>query len=222
MMDRFGCDRLDSSFLQGGKPMSDRHETQTDKLMQNKHQKGDKLMSDKHAAVSTFPSHAEAEAAVLELQKAGFDMQKISIIGKDYETSEHVRGFLTWKDTAKAGAGAAGYWGTFLGGLFGILTGAGVLFIPGVGPVVVVGPIVGVLAGWIEGMIVGGVGAAIVGGLAGVLVGLGIPKDKALKYETEIKAGNFLLVVSGTDEEIDQARQILTKVAPKVTQEVMA
>jgi hypothetical protein len=31
---------------------------------------------------------------VLELQKAGFDMQKISIIGKDYQTTEHVRGFL--------------------------------------------------------------------------------------------------------------------------------
>jgi hypothetical protein len=41
-------------------------------------------------------------------------MQKISIIGKDYETAEHVRGFLTWKDTAKTGAGEAGYWARFL------------------------------------------------------------------------------------------------------------
>ena len=73
-------------------------------------------MSDKHEAVNIFPSHVEAEAAVLELQKAGFDMQKISIIGKDYQTAEHVRGFLTWKDTARAGAGEAGYWGTFFGG----------------------------------------------------------------------------------------------------------
>jgi uncharacterized membrane protein len=191
--------------------MLDKHETQ-----------GDKLMSDKHAAVSTFPSHAEAEAAVLELQKAGFDMQNISIIGKDYETSEHVRGFLTWKDTAKAGAGTAGYWGTFFGGLFGILTGVGLLFVPGVGPVIVAGPVAGVLAGWIEGMIVGGVGAAVVGGLAGALVGLGIPKDQALKYETEIKAGKFLLIVSGTDEEIDRARQILVKSSPEVAQEVVA
>ena len=45
---------------------------------------------------------------MLELQKAGFDMQKISIIGQDYQTAEHVRGFFTWKDTAKAGAGEAG------------------------------------------------------------------------------------------------------------------
>jgi predicted flap endonuclease-1-like 5' DNA nuclease len=178
-------------------------------------------MSDKHEAVSIFPSHVEAEAAVLELQTAGFDMQKISIIGKDYETTEHVRGFLTWKDTAKAGAGEAGYWGSFFGGLFGILTGVGLLFIPGVGPVIVAGHVAGVLAGWIEGMIVGGVGAAVAGGLVGALVGLGIPKEQALKYETEIKAGKFVVIASGTDEEIDRAQQILKSAGRSVSETVV-
>ena len=166
-------------------------------------------MTDKHEVVYMFPTHVEAEEAVLKLQKTGFDMQKISIIGQDYQTTEHVRGFLTWKDTAKAGAGEAGYWGSFFGGLFGILTGVGLLFIPGVGPVIVAGHVAGVLAGWLEGMVVGGVGAAVAGGLVGALVGLGIPKEKALKYETEIKAGKFMVIVSGTDAEISQAQQIL-------------
>ncbi|MBW4444874.1 MAG: hypothetical protein KME10_27535 [Plectolyngbya sp. WJT66-NPBG17] len=175
-------------------------------------------MSGKHEVVSIFSSHVEAEAAVLELQKAGFDMQKISIIGKNYETSEHVRGFLTWKDTAKVGAGEAGYWGSFFGGLFGILTGAGLLFIPGIGPVIIAGHAAGILAGWIEGMIVGGVGAAVAGGLVGALVGLGIPKEQALKYETEIKAGRFMVIVSGTDGEIDRAQQILRNLGHEVNQ----
>jgi hypothetical protein len=166
-------------------------------------------MKDLHQVVNIFPTHVEAEAAVLELQKAGFDMNKISIIGQDYQTTEHVRGFMTWKDTAKVGAGEAGYWGTFFGGVFGILSGVGLLFIPGVGPVIVAGHVVGVLAGWIEGMIVGGVGAAVAGGLVGALIGLGIPKEKALKYETEIKAGKFMVIVSGIDEEVNQAQQIL-------------
>ncbi|MBW4430460.1 MAG: general stress protein [Pelatocladus maniniholoensis HA4357-MV3] len=179
-------------------------------------------MSDKHEVVNIFPSHVEAEAAVLELQKAGFDMQKISIIGKDYQTVEHVRGFLTWKDTAKAGAGEAGYWGTFFGGLFGILTGVGLLFIPGVGHVIVAGHVAGVLAGWIEGMIVGGVGATVAGGLVGALVGLGIPKEQALKYKTEIKAGKFMVIVSGTNEEMDQAQQILQNAGHEVSQPVVA
>jgi uncharacterized membrane protein len=100
-----------------------------------------------HTIVGHFPSHTEAERAVLELQKAGFDMQKLSIVGKDYQTNEHVRGFLTWQDTAKVGAAGGGYWGSFVGGLFGILAGAGVLFIPGMAPLVIAGPITGVLAG---------------------------------------------------------------------------
>jgi hypothetical protein len=50
-----------------------------------------------HTIVAHFPSHVEAERVVLELQKEGFDMQKLSIIGKDYQTTEHVRGFLTWE-----------------------------------------------------------------------------------------------------------------------------
>jgi hypothetical protein len=103
-----------------------------------------------------------------------------SIIGKDYQTTEQVRGFLTWKDIAKAGAAGGGYWGSFVGGLFGILAGAGVLFIPGIAPIVVAGPIAGVLAGWLEGTLVGGAGAAAIGGLAGALGGLGIPKHEVL------------------------------------------
>jgi hypothetical protein len=136
-------------------------------------------MLDKHEVVGLFPSHVEAEAAVIDLQKAGFDLQKISIIGKDYQTTEHVRGFLTWKDTAKAGAGEAGYWGSFFGGLFGILTGVGLLFVPGVGP-----------------------------------------KEKALKYETEIKAGKFVVIASGTDAEIEQAQAILKNADHEVSEAV--
>lgn len=169
----------------------------------------DNLMTDKHTVVGTFLTHVEAENAVRELQKSDFNMHKISIIGKDYQTNEHVRGFLTWKDTAGAGATEAGYMGAFIGGLFGILTGAGILFIPGVGSVVVAGQIVGVLAAWIEGMVLGGVGAAIAGGLIGALVGLGIPKEQALNYETQIKAGQFLVLVTGTTKDLQRAIQAL-------------
>ncbi|GFE71423.1 hypothetical protein [Chroococcus sp. FPU101] len=50
-------------------------------------------MSDKHEVLSIFPSHVEAEAAVVELQKAGFNMQKLSIIGKDYETKGNLEDY---------------------------------------------------------------------------------------------------------------------------------
>ena len=173
-----------------------------------------------HTIVGSFPSHAEAERVVLELQKEGFDLQKLSIIGKDYQTAEQVRGFLTWKDTAQAGAAGGGYWGRFVGGLFGILAGAGMLFIPGMAPIVVAGPIVGLLAGWLEGTLIGGVSGAAVGGLAGALGGLGIPKHEVLKYETKIQAGEFMLLITGSDEDVSQVKQLLDRISHAVKMSV--
>ncbi|HEY9622447.1 MAG TPA: general stress protein [Crinalium sp.] len=174
-------------------------------------------MAQAHTVVASFPSHTEAERVVLELQKEGFDLQKLSIIGKDYQTNEQVRGFLTWKDTAQAGAAAGGYWGSFVGGLFGVLAGAGVLFIPGIAPIVIAGPITGVLAGWLEGTLVGGAATATIGGLAGALAGLGIPEHEVLKYETQIQAGAFMLLVTGSDEDVSQAKQRLERISHAVS-----
>ncbi len=166
-----------------------------------------------HTIVGHFSSHTEAEKAVMDMQKEGFDMQKLSIIGKDYQTAEQVRGFLTWQDTTQSGIAGGAYWGSFVGGLFGILVGAGVLFIPGMAPVIVAGPIAGVLAGWLEGTLAGGIGAAAVGGLAGALAGLGIPKDEIVKYETKIQAGEFVVLVTGSDEDVSQAKRMLNKIS---------
>jgi len=42
--------------------------------------KGNKLMSYTHTIVADFPSHAEAERVVLDLQKEGFDAGKFMIL----------------------------------------------------------------------------------------------------------------------------------------------
>jgi len=41
---------------------------------------------------------------VKELQRSGFDMKKMSIVGKDYHTDEHVVGYYNTGDRMK-------YWG---------------------------------------------------------------------------------------------------------------
>ena len=51
-------------------------------------------MSEKNAAVAAvYDSHTVAEEAVKEIQNAGFDMKKLSIVGKDYHTEEHLVGY---------------------------------------------------------------------------------------------------------------------------------
>ncbi len=158
-------------------------------------------MSEKNSAVSIFNTHTEAEDAVKELQKAGFEMKKLSIVGKDYHSDEHVVGYYNTGDRVK-------YWGklgAFWGGLWGFLFGSAFFFIPGIGPIVVGGPLVSWIIGALEG-------AAVVGGMSAVgaaLYSIGIPKDSIVKYETSLKANKFLLVAHGTGEEVEKAKKIL-------------
>jgi hypothetical protein len=43
-------------------------------------------MTEHNAVVGVYTTHTEAETAVKKLQRAGFDMQKLSIVGKDYHS----------------------------------------------------------------------------------------------------------------------------------------
>lgn len=152
-------------------------------------------------AVAVYDLHTQAETAVKALQRAGFDMKKISIIGKDYETEEHVVGFLNAGDRAKV----FGKLGAFWGGLMGVLFGSAMMFIPVVGHVIVLGPLAAALFGGLQGaVIVGGISA-----LAGALMAVGIPRDSVLRYETALKANKFMLVVHGDAQEIKRAHELL-------------
>jgi hypothetical protein len=48
-------------------------------------------ISEMNAAVAIYNNHVDAEGAVKEFQKSGFDMKKLSIVGKDYHTDEHAQ-----------------------------------------------------------------------------------------------------------------------------------
>jgi len=155
----------------------------------------------KNAMVAVYNTHLEAEAGIKELQKAKFAMKKLSIVGKDYHTDEHVVGYYNTGDRMK-------YWGklgAFWGGVWGLLFGSAFFMIPGFGPILVAGPLVVWLVGALEG-------AAVVGGLSilgAALYSVGIPTDSVVKYETAIKAGKYLIVVHGTPDEVVNAKKII-------------
>jgi hypothetical protein len=163
-------------------------------------------MTDTDAVVAVYETHAGAENAVKQLQRSGFDIKKLSVVGKDVHTDEHVVGYYNAGDRMQ-------YWGkmgAFWGGLWGLLFGAAFFWLPGVGPLLVAGP----LAAWIVGALEG---AVVVGGLSAVGAGLysiGIPKDSILKYETAIKTDKYLLVAHGTTSEAVKAKDILGTTAP--------
>ncbi len=153
------------------------------------------------SVVGIFSDHQGAENAVKELQKSGYDMKKLSVVGKDYHTEENVVGYYNTGERMATW----GKYGLFWGWIFGLLFGSAFFFIPGIGPVVVGGPLVSWIVGAIETAVVtGGLTA-----LGGALSGIGIPKDSVLRYETAIKASKFILVVHGNVQEVDKAQTIL-------------
>jgi uncharacterized membrane protein len=160
-----------------------------------------------HSIVAIYPSHIEAEAAVKELQHSGFNMKKLSIVGRDYHTEEHVVGYYNTGDRMKAWGKIGAFWG----GLWGFLFGSAFFFIPGIGPLVIAGPLVSWIVGALEG-------AVLVGGLSALgagLYSLGIPKDSIVKYETALRSDKFVLIAHGSADEVTKAKEILHRSKPE-------
>lgn len=128
-------------------------------------------------------------------------MRRLSIVGRDVHTEEHALGFYTSGDRMKFWGGRGAIWGT----LYGILFGGAFFLLPAVGPLVVMGPLVGWLVAALEGAALGGA----TGVLAAALASVGIDDESVVKYEVEIKAGNFLVLAHGTNDMIKHARFVL-------------
>jgi hypothetical protein len=155
------------------------------------------------STVAVYESHSAAEEAVRSLAKTGFDMRRLSIVGRDYQTEEGVVGYYNAGDRMKAWGRTGAFWG----GLWGTLSGLALFVIPGIGPLFAAGPLVTCIVAGLEG-------ATVVGGTSALAAGLfsiGIPNDSVLSYETQIKAGRFVVVAHGPRDEVDKARTVLTE-----------
>ena len=65
-----------------------------------------------NSAVGLFSNHQDAESAVKELQKSGFDMKKLSVVGKDYQTEENVIGYYNTGDRIATWGKFGLFWGS--------------------------------------------------------------------------------------------------------------
>jgi len=140
--------------------------------------------------IGVFNNRDQAEKAVNQIRDAGISNNEISIVarrevfnrnkGDDHEAGS----FFDQNVTTGAATGGT------LGGLAGLMVGAGALAIPGIGPVLAAGPIAAGLSG------------VAAGGLAGSLVDMGIPEDRGEHYEQEVGKGGILAVVETDDDKI--------------------
>ncbi len=145
--------------------------------------------------VGLFQTYTDADAAVMQLEEAGYNHENIHMIAPDKVIREYQESGVA------EGAGA----GATLGGLAGLLLSLTSLAIPGIGPVVAT---VGVLSSTAIGA---GVGAAA-GGLIGALVDIGVPEEEAPLYVEGVRRGYILLAVkAATKRGALEAKGIMTE-----------
>lgn len=162
------------------------------------------MTKDLKRAVGTFPTREDAEIALTDLRDAGFNMDQVSAIaqnsqGEEIADTEVQSGAERAKDGAETGA----LMGATTGGILGLIGSLSVLAIPGVG----VATEVAVLLG--NAFLGSGIGAAG-GSLVGALIGWGIPEEQAKYYQELLSQGSYIVLVEGTEAEINGAKAILT------------
>lgn len=154
------------------------------------------------AVVALSNTPMEAGLVIQELRHSGFDMQNLSVIGRDYYTEEGVVGTYTSGGRMQA----CGKTGAFWGEVWGLLFGSAFFLIPGLGPVFVAGPMVEWITRELDG-------AAVVGGLSALgaaLYGIGVPSKGIIEYESQIRAGKVCLVANGSQEAMQDVKLPLT------------
>ncbi len=139
-------------------------------------------------------------------------MDRVSVVARDSDQQDDQNDSMAGADIregegnkADDGVKVGALSGGAVGGLTGLLVGLGTLAIPGVGPILLAGAVATALATTAAG---GAIGAAA-GGLMGGLVGMGIPEERAKVYNERVSAGDYLVMVDGTNAEIGRAETML-------------
>ena len=151
-----------------------------------------------NSTVGIYASHKKAIAAVRELQENGFPVEKISLIGSARIEDDHLH--VIDEETVFDRTAATG---SVLGTIIGALAGMSLVTVPGVGLLYAAGALVGAVGGFSLG--------SIGGGIAGALLSLGVGKNGIITYKEHLKSGKYLVLVHGSQAEVDSAHNILDK-----------
>lgn len=148
--------------------------------------------SSNQTIIGVFVSRSNAENAVNSLRQQGFTKEEINIISKKHK-KDNQSGNDSEEDDILDGT----LTGSTLGGIGGLLLGAGALVIPGIGPIIAAGPITGAISG------------AIAGGITGGLIDWGIPAEESHHYEQEVVQGSVLAIIRTDLGKVNSVAQIL-------------
>jgi hypothetical protein len=161
-----------------------------------------------NSIVAVYQTQTEAETGVRSLQESGFDLNALSVVGREHESGEHVIGCYSTGGRMK-------YWGArgaFWNDIWKYLTDAATFVVPGIGRILVAGP----LTGWM----VDALNNAEVEDLSALGAGLyeiSVPKPSIRRYESAIRMHKLLLIAHGPAHEVLKAKELLRGSRPDET-----
>jgi hypothetical protein len=154
-----------------------------------------------NSVVAVYANHEQVEEAAKALQHQGYDMTKISVVGKDYHTEDQVNGFYSVQGAMEELRKLGAFWAELCGALYGSV----VFLVPGVGPIVLAGPLTSrVMEAARRGAVVGWLGV-----ICAALESIGIQHESARRYATHLQAGKFVLIVHGPAGDVERSRSLL-------------
>lgn len=158
-------------------------------------------MSKENTAISIYVNPDQIEDAVMELDGSGFDMKRISIIGKVYGDQPKLTALYEEGDTLKCRGKHSDLWNRLCA-----LIRDWVLFnCPGSGALLAIGPV----SLWIVAVIDNSAIFSNLSVLGAMLYSMGLSKDSLQDYEEALRKGGYLLIVHGPSQEVTQAKRIL-------------
>jgi uncharacterized membrane protein len=143
--------------------------------------------------VGVFDRVDYAEKAAREIQEQGLRTDDISILVKNEDQAGEGNKKGMVNDNISNGTVTGG----IIGGLAGLLIGAGLVAIPGLGIIAAAGPIAGLIGG------------AATGGIVGGLVDLGIPEEESKRYESDVREGKVVFSMKTDEDKVESVRSIL-------------
>jgi hypothetical protein len=159
-----------------------------------------------NSIIAVYETQRDAETGVRDLQLAGSDLKKVSILGREHESVEHVAGIYNIGGRMK-------YWGargSFWNELWRLLAGAAAFAIPGIGRVLIAGP----LTVWVVTALEDPAAESLSAVGAGLHT-ISVPKASIRRYESAIKMHKLLLIAHGSVQEILKSRDVLRGSRPE-------
>jgi uncharacterized membrane protein len=148
--------------------------------------------------IGIYDDHDTAVFAVQQLKDDGYPVQQLTIMGRAETEVVDAEMHITPKNPINIASLGTG---TAIGTALGILTGVGIFAIPGLGFLYGAGALIGAIAGFDIGL--------IGGGIAAVLATIGVKDENARKYHDALEQGKFLVIVHGSADEVERAKDIL-------------